>query len=100
MDHHVDAVHGALEAVAVADVADQEAEPTVVLEAPPHVELLELVAAVDADRCRLVLGKDAWTKAFPKEPVAPVTSTDLPLMSGWEPRVPHHRAGDRVAEGS
>ena len=55
MEDEVDVLHGPLETVAVADVADQETEV-----APPGmplalVELLRLVAAKDADHARLEL---------------------------------------------
>ena len=55
MEDEVDALHRPMETVAVADVADQEAQV-----APPGmplalVELLRLVAAEDADDARLEL---------------------------------------------
>ncbi|GAA2881030.1 hypothetical protein GCM10020220_083930 [Nonomuraea rubra] len=52
----VDAVHGAGEPVAVADVADEPAQPFVVAEELPGLVLLELVAGEDhqaADRERV-----------------------------------------------
>ena len=53
MEDEVDVLHGPLETVTIADVADQETEIT-----PPGmplalVELLGLVAAEDADHARL-----------------------------------------------
>ena len=64
----------------VADVAEQEAQPAVAVEAALHLRLLELVAAVDADRRRLVLGQERATKTLPKEPVPPVSSTTFSLI--------------------
>jgi hypothetical protein len=55
MEDRVDPVHRPEEAVAVADVADEEADVRPVLEPLALVELLRLVAAEDPDDRRVVL---------------------------------------------
>ena len=55
VDDVVDAVHGPVEAVAVADVADEPAQPRVVAEQLAALVLLELVAAEDHDPLGVVV---------------------------------------------
>ena len=60
VDDDVDAAHRAREARQVADVADEVAQPVVVVgEAPAELRLLQLVAAEDADRLRVVAARAA-----------------------------------------
>ena len=54
VDDDVSALDGTAQAVAVADVADEEAQPRIV-ELALHLRLLELIAAEDADGRRVPL---------------------------------------------
>ena len=95
MDDIVHVAQRQVQAVAVAHIADEIAQEGIFLLAEflLHLVLLEFVAAEDDQARGLYCAITVLRKCLPKEPVPPVTSTDLSLRSsqGWEKSRKHRR---------
>ena len=66
VNDHVDVLKRAVQPIAIADVAEEEAQPRVVAELLGHLRLLHLVAAQDDQLLRVRVLEDDLGEAFPE----------------------------------
>ena len=83
MDDVVDAVHGPVEAVPVADVADEPAQAVVVVEQLAALVLLELVAAEDDDALGVVVAQELGDERLAEGAGAPGDEDGGAGEDGW-----------------